>query len=123
MYKLELLHHFDAAHQLKEYIGACANLHGHSWKLKITIETEELVKDMVIDFKDIKKAIDEKYDHKLINEMVNFNPIAENISKDIFGLVKNIYDSRGQGNLEEKPAVVLTVTVWESENASITYTE
>lgn len=123
MYKLELLHHFDAAHQLKDYIGACANLHGHSWKLKITIETQELVKDMVVDFKDIKKAIDERYDHKFINEMVNFNPTAENISEDVFELVKNIYNLRGQGNLAEKPAVVITVTVWESDGASITYSE
>jgi 6-pyruvoyltetrahydropterin/6-carboxytetrahydropterin synthase len=122
MYKLELLHHFDAAHKLNDYIGACANLHGHSWKLKITVETEELVNDMVIDFKDIKKAIDSCYDHKFINDMVNFNPTAENISKDIFGLVKNLYLQRAEVG-QEKPAVVITVTVWESDGASITYSE
>jgi len=122
MYKLELLHHFSAAHKLEDYIGACSNLHGHNWDLKIVIKTTELFKDMIIDFKDIKKAIDERYDHKYINEQVNFNPTAENISKDIFGLVRELYYRKSEAG-QDKAEAKITVTVWESNGASITYSE
>ena len=115
MYKQVLSHHYSAAHKLNDYVGACANIHGHTWHIDISVETRELVNEMVIDFKDIKKAIDERYDHAFLNEKVSFNPTAENISKDIYDLVKGLY----------KGATIPTifVTVWESEKAGITYTE
>lgn len=121
MYTLELFHKFSAAHKLNDYIGACANVHGHTWEIKIVLKTQELVKDMVIDFKDIKKAIDERFDHKFINDQVDYNPTAENISKDIYNLVRELYVKRNQAEETAKP--VIEITVWESDKAAIIYSE
>jgi 6-pyruvoyltetrahydropterin/6-carboxytetrahydropterin synthase len=123
MYKLELLHSFSAAHKLNDYIGACSNLHGHTWKVKILIATPALVNSMVIDFKVLKQAIDERYDHKYINEQVNFNPTAENIAKDIYQLVSDLFLNREDGDTSKKDEPDILVTVWESDKASITYSE
>ena len=118
MYKLRLQHKFSSAHNLRDYVGACANIHGHTWKVIIEVETSILVKDMIVDFKNIKKAIDARYDHKLINDMVAFNPTAENISGDIYNLVEGLLDEKQKA---EKYSI--SIDVFESENASITYTK
>jgi len=120
MYKLELSHSFGAAHKLENYVGACANLHGHTWKIDIIIETEKLINDMIVDFKDLKKIIDERFDHKYINEQVDYNPTAENISKDIYSMINKLFSERTK---EDQLQPVIKVTVWESEKAGITYTE
>jgi len=72
---------FDAAHMLSQHEGLCNNLHGHTYKLEITIcyFSEEgeynLIEfgsseGMVVDFKDLKnivqKEILDKYDHAFI---------------------------------------------------------
>ena len=38
---------------------------------------------MVMDFTHVKKAVQDKFDHKIINDVVDFNPTAENIAKYI----------------------------------------
>ncbi|HDM22763.1 MAG TPA: 6-carboxytetrahydropterin synthase, partial [Methanomicrobia archaeon] len=61
---------FDAAHRIPDHSGKCKNLHGHTYKLIVTMEGE--VKDgMVIDFEDMKNIVDpviEKYDHSYLND-------------------------------------------------------
>jgi len=67
---------FEAAHMLKDYDGLCANNHGHSYKLIVTI-AGQISEDksspklgMLIDFGDLKKIVFEeiidKYDHALV---------------------------------------------------------
>ena len=119
MFELNLQHKFSATHKLENYIGDCSRIHGHEWRVNINIKTEELVKDMVIDFKEIKKAIDSKFDHQFINDMVNYNPTAENIAKDIYSLISNLMMNVRQ---QESPDDQIFITVWESDDASITYT-
>lgn len=116
MFILKLKHHFAAAHQLKNaYSEECRNsLHGHSFKILIEIQTIHLIKGMVIDFKILKEIVNE-LDHKNLNEVVNFDPTAENLSKylynEIYSAVKKI------GHTEPK----IIITIWESDNASITF--
>ena len=73
---------FNAAHKLPNYNGKCANLHGHTWKLIVSLEGEVQEDGMVIDFKDIKKQVNEKVldklDHSYLNEIVE-NPTCENL--------------------------------------------
>ena len=59
--------HFEAAHMLSDYDGACRNLHGHSYHYEITL-TGEVDKEtgMVEDFNNIKKTIDGVFDHSII---------------------------------------------------------
>ncbi|KEO75820.1 6-carboxytetrahydropterin synthase QueD [Anditalea andensis] len=63
--------HFEAAHRISDYDGACQYLHGHSYKLEVTISGKEMVKgDMLMDFKILKSLVNkiaiEPWDHALI---------------------------------------------------------
>lgn len=115
MFKLTKEFSFDAAHMLDGHCGKCNNLHGHTYKLKIYVFSNELLNDissngMVIDFKDLKeiaKPIVDKLDHSFIYNLNNDNEssIANILIKDnkkVFpinmrttceNLSKYIYDS------------------------------
>jgi 6-pyruvoyltetrahydropterin/6-carboxytetrahydropterin synthase len=75
---------FEAAHMLKDYDGLCKNIHGHSYRLAVTVtgqtntDTASAKLGMVMDFGDLKKIIHENivnvYDHALVvNESENDN--------------------------------------------------
>jgi 6-pyruvoyltetrahydropterin/6-carboxytetrahydropterin synthase len=58
--------HIDTSHRLLHYIGKCANLHGHRWKIEVWIEGEpDPATQILIDYSLIKQVID-KYDHQII---------------------------------------------------------
>ena len=77
---------FEASHRLPYYEGACHNLHGHSYKLEVTIggnvnsDPSNPKCGMIMDFKDLKKIVDEvavdRYDHSYLNDFFP-NPTAE----------------------------------------------
>jgi len=69
---------FDCAHMLSQYEGKCANLHGHTYHGTVTIEGDPYfrVRGMVLDYNEIKKAVD-KYDHAVIFSSVEFRNEAE----------------------------------------------
>jgi 6-pyruvoyltetrahydropterin/6-carboxytetrahydropterin synthase len=71
--------HFDAAHHLLNYVGACANLHGHRWNVEIKLRgLKDINTGMVFDFKNIKSIIND-LDHKCLNDIIT-QPTAENIA-------------------------------------------
>lgn len=119
-YKLELLHGFNAAHSLKDpYSSECKNLHGHFWRVKVEINTNQLKNGMVVDFKKIKEIIN-SLDHKYLNDILSFDPTAENIAKYLYDL---IFDELNPSvELESMNSLrQVKITIWEAENASITY--
>lgn len=76
----------DSCHNLRNYLGKCKNLHGHSWKISIWIQGTDAQKDSVgilFDFGTVGH-IKEELDHKYLNDDVEYfkqvNPTAENIS-------------------------------------------
>lgn len=73
----------SAAHFLKlSYPSKCENFHGHNWIITVYCKSEELNSDgMVIDFSYIKKTVKSKLDHQNLNDILPFNPTAENIAK------------------------------------------
>ena len=113
---------FGAAHRLRDYKGKCENLHGHNWKIKIRVGCEELDKGgMVIDFNELKhsaKKVIEKLDHYYLNEDVPYfrevNPSSENIAMYIFDQLEPMIPASRR---------LLSVTVFESDNASATYSK
>jgi len=116
MYSIKVEADFSSAHNLKGYKGKCEELHGHNWKIEVVASKSKLDKTgMVLDFKFIKNELDtisEKLDHKYLNNLSYFkktNPTSENIAKFI-------YD-----NLKLKIPSLSSVTVWESQNSSATY--
>ena len=82
MYYLQSEASFDAAHFLKGYEGKCRNLHGHRWRVVVTIEGETLQEtgsqqDMLVDFGDLKgdlKALADQLDHALLVEEGSLMP-------------------------------------------------
>ena len=83
MYFVSKSMEISAAHKLNlSYESKCQNLHGHNWHVTIYCKAEELNQDgMVCDFTHIKKAIHEKLDHQYLNDILPFNPTAENIAR------------------------------------------
>ncbi len=120
MYELKVITNFSAAHQLREFHGACENLHGHNWKIEVFVCSEVLdACGVVIDFRTLKKhlkVVMETLDHKFLNDLAPFketNPSSENIAKYIAEQLTQLLDA---------PHIrVSRVTAWESENACATY--
>ncbi len=85
MYKVKKRLEISAAHYLTlDYQSKCSKLHGHNWIIDIYLRSETLDKNgMVMDFTHIREKISDRFDHKVINEVVDFNPTAENIAKYI----------------------------------------
>ena len=85
MYKVKKRLEISAAHRLAlGYESKCTNLHGHNWIVDVYLKSETLDENgMIMDFTHIKKKIIDKFDHKVINEVVDFNPTAENLAKHI----------------------------------------
>lgn len=77
--------HMEVAgcHRLNlSYESKCQNLHGHNWGITVFLASKEKNKDgMVRDFKHIKDAIHGYLDHGNFNELLDFNPTAENIAE------------------------------------------
>ena len=74
MYQLTTEHSFDSAHFLAGYDGKCGNLHGHRWRVLLTVQSETLREDrqqkgMCVDFAELKKDLRtelDALDHVLI---------------------------------------------------------
>lgn len=122
MYHLKIYTHFAAAHNLINYQGDCENLHGHNWKVEVTVSARELDKaGLGIDFKILKKrtnALLDTLDHKYLNDLEPFrerSPSSENICRHLFEHLAS--------DLNDDNVRVEKVTVWESDNACASYTE
>lgn len=72
-----------ACHKLNlSYESKCQNLHGHNWNIVVYLASKEKNADgMVMDFKHIKNEIHGYLDHGNLNELLPFNPTAENIAQ------------------------------------------
>ncbi len=120
MYKIRIISNFNAAHQLRNYRGKCERLHGHNWKVEVSVYSKNLNKNgMLMDFKVLKKKLNkvvDKLDHSYLNELDYFKrnePTSENIAKYIFKKIKAL--------IKNKDITLESVSVWETETSCAEY--
>lgn len=122
MYEVTIIKSFSAAHLLAEIGGKCEELHGHNFKVEVTVGAKELNSEgILIDFRLVKKWLKEildLMDHQHLNELPFFsgvNPSSENIARYIF--------QEMQAKIQPAGVMIRSVKVWESENAVVRYRE
>ena len=120
MYEVTIETGFSGAHVLRGYEGKCGRLHGHNWKVAVTVAAERLdAVGMGLDFSRLKAETREvltQVDHTNLNEVFPFtelNPTAENIARWVWEMLEK--------RLEPRSLAVTRVRVWESESASATF--
>lgn len=105
---------FEAAHNLVHYQGKCENLHGHSYKLEITLEGQPGKDGMIVDFLEIKKIVQEKIlsklDHAYLNDIIPQSS-AENIAVWIWQQLVGCFST----------ARLFEIKVYETSESYVTY--
>lgn len=92
------------SHQLTlSYSSQCEKLHGHNWIVTVYCCAPRLNKDgMVCDFKHLKEKVHGYLDHGNFNELLPFNPTAENIAKWVVDQIPECYKAtvqESEGNI------------------------
>ena len=120
VYELIIKEDFAAAHRLLNYHGSCEKLHGHNFKVEITVRAKELDDiGLALDFRELKEVARKVlagFDHTVLNELPEFqnqNPSAENISRCLFSALAPV--------INRDRVELYRVTVWESDHAAASY--
>ena len=106
---------FDAAHNLVAYHGKCERLHGHTYRMAVTLRGKPDREGMIVDFLEVKRAVREKVldllDHAYLNDIIP-QPTAENICLWVWERLSGQF-----ANGEEGPSLY-EVQVWETASSS-----
>ncbi len=120
MYELTITSHFSGAHRLRYLHGKCEELHGHNWKVEVSVTSSRLTREgIVIDFKVLKQKVEKilkTLDHTFLNDLSYFSgeePSSENIARYIFDQMKK--------ELKGTAARLKKVSAWESDTSCATY--
>ena len=128
---------FDAAHVLTNHCGLCKNLHGHTYRVDITVasaDSDESDSGMVMDFKDIKRiaaeVICDRFDHAFIynKHSKGESEIAAVVEKHGMRTVALCFRSTAENlariffaDLAERIAGLASVKVWETADSCAEY--
>ena len=123
MFQVSVEETFSAGHALRGYRGKCENPHGHNYRVRVTVEGAQLDSiGLLYDFSHLKHVLRDLIggvDHKFLNDQAPFdtiNPSAENMAKFF-------YDEASRRVSEAPNAPRITsITVWETDETSATYT-
>lgn len=121
MFEVSVQQTFAAGHALRNYRGKCENVHGHNYRIEVTVQGERLASNgLLVDFVELKRVMKDTVDyldHRFINDLEPFtelNPSAENIAKFF-------HDRISAGLRTEIPVRIAEVKVWETDTSSAVY--
>jgi 6-pyruvoyltetrahydropterin/6-carboxytetrahydropterin synthase len=122
MFQVSVEDTFSSGHALRGYKGKCENVHGHNYRVQLTIEGPQLdAIGLLVDFTHVKKIMREimaRLDHQFINDLEPFktvNPSAENMAKYFFEeTAKELKDLPPGARLKE-------AVIWETDTSKATY--
>ncbi len=120
MFEITVYSHFSGAHRLRCLRGRCEELHGHNWKIEVSVVSNRLNREgIVLDFGILKQKVEKilkTLDHTYLNDLPYFakkEPSSEHIAKYLFDQLKP--------ELNRYPVKLKRVTAWESDTSSATY--
>lgn len=121
MFEVSVERTFAAGHALRNYKGKCENVHGHNYRVQLTVQGPELDGNgLLIDFIELKRLtmeVIDYLDHRFINDLPPFdviNPSAEN-------LAKYFYDRVSAGLQPGAPTHLAEVRIWETDTSVAAY--
>ncbi len=101
---------FDAAHQLPWHDGKCKRLHGHTYRLEVTVEGPLDENGVVVDFYDlghvVSRVVIDHYDHRYLNDLLE-NPTVELVA------------SQAWKRLEAAGLTLVRLRLWETSDSSV----
>jgi 6-pyruvoyltetrahydropterin/6-carboxytetrahydropterin synthase len=122
MFEIYVEGSFSAGHALRGYKGKCENVHGHNYKVRLTLEGPALDETgLLSDFAGLKKSMRETMallDHKFLNDQAPFdqcNPSAENLAKYFYDETVRRFPENSNGPR------LKNVTIWETDTTAATY--
>jgi len=121
MFEISVEESFAAGHSLRNYHGKCEKVHGHNYKVRVTLEGETLnAAGLLVDFTELKRVLHsaiERLDHEFLNDIPPFdqlNPSAENMAKYFHGEIS-------AGLAAQAGVRVASVRIWETDTSIATY--
>src|SRR4029077_115424 len=122
MFEVSVEETFSAGHALRGYRGKCENVHGHNYRVRVTLEGPQLDDiGLLVDFTELKRVVREimgRLDHQFINDLEPFktvNPSAENLAKYFYDEVTRLLRGLPPG------AHVTDVILWETDTSRAQY--
>ena len=101
---------FEAAHQLPWHGGRCRNLHGHSYRLDVTVSGPLGPNGIVLDFADLQAVVERevvaRYDHRYLNDLMD-NPTADLLAHQVWN------------TLEAAGLAVTRIRLWETADSLV----
>ncbi|MFH1680123.1 MAG: 6-carboxytetrahydropterin synthase [Candidatus Eisenbacteria bacterium] len=101
---------FDAAHRLGRHGGPCEALHGHTWRLRVTVEAPVAEDGIAYDFlrleEEVRRHVLARLDHSYLNDILA-SPSAENVAVWVWEALAHL--------------PLAEIRVWETEDCVVTY--
>ncbi len=122
MFQVSVEETFSSGHALRGYRGKCENVHGHNYRVRVTLEGPQLdAIGLLVDFTHLKRVVRGvmgTLDHQFMNDLEPFktvNPSAENVAKYFYEQVSS--------QLTELPpgARITDVIIWETDTSRAQY--
>lgn len=114
MFAISKEFHFSASHLLEGLPDdhPCSRCHGHNYVAIFKLQSAELndvgfVRDYR-ELKPVKEFIDDNFDHRHLNDVMDINPTAENMAKFLFDRFKDTFPNLVEVSICETPKTVAT---------------